>query len=455
MPTGLHPGGFIWNRSGSGASPVVPNILPADLPDIVGALFRANWRDTIRLSTTYQTMVVHAPTTLAEERLGLAGRPARTMEATLNGFGTEECRALLFALMREGTEPRPFPLYPDAVWTTAATSNYDVPADTSYRRFFPGQRIAIVEHAGHEITNVEFALIAKADDALDGANIEVQQLLSKTYPAGTLVLPMVDALVRPDQEVRPVTDGLIEVRATFEEAHGFSAMPASVEDGDQSGLSNLYTDAGTTFPVWEPGPNWNNTMRVFLTREGRSAPAGRGQFVYGDGDRPRFRFAFEMLTFTRAEFWEILQLFDYCSGRLRPVMLANPVTIMEASDADTTWIEIAIDGEKSEILEFLTHVYVTKTDGTKHVRKISSVQNNSDNASVPVGYWRLNLDQAVSGLSSSTLRHVTSAHKVRFDDDTLTEDWSNTEVCTTAVGFTEVIEEADVSISDITPVFPV
>jgi hypothetical protein len=433
-----------------------PVMAPRTLPALLPAFFRANWLDAVRITTVYNTSVARSPISLAEERLGLSERPVRTVEALLNGYTRDDTRELLFAAMRWGTDPMPFPLYSDLSFLTAtsSTGSGTLWCNTVSRRFYSGQRIAVIvlDADATRIGSIDFYEISDASDAVKTDRLTLKTALTTTYSdtQRTIIFPMIDVQLSAQQRMRLHTDSKVGIAFKVQEDYGFSALPPTVNDGDQSPFSTIFSGV----PVFDSAYQWARNLSVRIVRQGRKASVGRGNYVFGDGDRPILEFDLRFLHATREEWYSLMQVFDYCQGRLRPVFLTNPGTILEVQEADPDWIQIEKIGTKTDYTEFLDYLSVKQTDGTAHVRKLLSIEDTGDDPTVPAARWRLNFTTPITGLSTVNTFSATSAHLVRFKRDALVEQWQSPAVCSMSSSFTELVEEESVTITNITPTFP-
>ena len=425
---------------------------PLALQSVLPFLFRADWSDTVTVETAYDTNIVRAPASMAEERLGLNGRPSRTVTASVAAYDRDEMRDLQFGLQRISSQTNSWPLYPDVTEVSATSSGALLWCTPEFRRFYPGQRITIVEVDGYSVTNIEYATVQDGVGSVLADRLLLKSNLSKTYEASphTLVFPMIDVGISSSQRMQFLTDYIARVPFKLRELYGFSAMPSSNPDGDTSGFSTF-----NGYPVFDLPVNWTNNVSGRVVREGRKARIGRGEYFFGEGDKARWYLDLELLRVSREEFWQLLNFFDYSKGRLRPILLPNPGTSLIPTEVDPDYIQIEKLGNFEDYQEFLTYLAIRGVDGSLTIREFSSIQDTGINPSVPVNRWRINFDQTVPGLSASDVFEVTAAHLVRFQKDSMRELWSTPSIVTVKAAFTELIEEEIVTISNINPAFPV
>lgn len=414
-----------------------PIVWPRDLPAVLASVFVANWIDQVQVSSEYLTDVQTAPETLTEERWALRERPYRKIDVLISGMSQSAAMRLFWTIRRWGQEPFPFPIYSDVSYVTADGADSSVWCDTRWRRFYPGGRVVVLREFEADVTQAVYANISEVFED----RLVLDQVVDVVVD--DLVMPCIDAQLVPNSKGVARTDQHFQVAMTVEEYEGPSAVPAITDTPTE--------DTYDGHPILGADIEWTGGVGITVVRDGDKISGERAGTFLPDGPSGRFLFALDILEGSREAIWPTLSFFDHRLGRCKAFWLTNPLTLWTATDADTDWIEIAADGLREDIENYLLAVSILMTDGTTVVRYLSSLEDHDDNGSVPEGSWRLNLDSTVSGLSLATIERVSSAHLVRFSKDVLEERWTTNEVCSISFDLVELIGETAVVIDDIQP----
>jgi hypothetical protein len=384
----------------------------------VYTLFLHNWVASVRVSTEWKTTPEVSPTNEVEERQSLVGKPRRTVTVKWTAMTQEEANKLSFTLQRMGHQRLRLPLYPDVSETTATSSLTTINCPTTDRRYYVGQRVVIHDlDTDGRPTNVQWGVI----QAVAAGAITLTGALTGSYPAGSVVYPVLDVEIVLAGEATPRTAHTMDLEVAFEEV-AETSLPAS---DDYTGIAGDFDTQEAVYEndryVLEIGPNWAKQLRLGMARAGSAHELGRGVAVVPRGVRPKSLFSWTCDRTTRAEHALLLRFFDAHRGRAIPFLLVNPLVIWQVVTVATTRIDVQPFGDVTDPNTFNYYVAIKMRDGTLHIR-----QNYG--ASLVGGNHRIELNPVLPAMSASEIEWVTSAHLVRFQSDSLDEEWLNNEV---------------------------
>lgn len=388
--------------------------------------FFHNWADGVTIESAWRTSVSIADEALAEERVGLADRPVRSLSFRWTTKTRDEAQRILIALGLASTSGMSVPLYPDVAVTTASSSSTTINCPTANRRFAAGKTVVIMAIVGGRPS----APIVRTIASFDATSITVTVSLGATYATGSVVFPLLVTQPVLAPEMSFLANDVAEVSLTVLEPIE-SALPALDTPGDDPTGFSLYGD----HPVFDVEPEWSAGLSVALAREAVVYDLGRGQVFELRGTVPRWRFSGSLLFATRAAAFEYLAFFDSRGGRLAPFWLAAPFALWTPSALNTGYVDVTTAALASEGDDFYTHVAIVMSDGVVHVRPISGIAQNS-------GSWRISVSDSFPALALADVRRVTPAWKVRYELDVVREEWVTSEVCRVPFAAISLIAEA-------------
>lgn len=393
--------------------------------------FLHNWASEVAVETAWQTLVDQAEESLAEERSGLVSRPARTLRIRWTGLSRVEGHRIFLALAAAGLAGLDLPLYCDQAPTTAASSATTINCPTTDRRFAVGKRVVIHSlERGRAADDAETPTI----QSIAAGALTLAAPLVGTFPAGSLVYPLVETLPVVEPQVTFLSNDAMEIElACVEPIEG--SIPALVAAGsDPAGFSLL-----DQWPIFDVEPNWATGIRFGLVTQSSAYSQGRSSLVEVRGPRPRAAIDFELLASSRAAAFKVLRFFDSRGGRLCPFWLVNPAATWTPTDIAAGYVDVEEAGSAAETEAQLTHVGIVLVDGTVHVREITSVIDNGDT-------WRIALNPVLPTIDLEDVRRAAPAFFVRFASDTLNESWATDRVCRIGIRTVEVLGEDSVSL---------
>lgn len=388
--------------------------------------FLHNWADAVVLESTWRTSISVADEVLAEERAGQADRPFRSLSFRWNSKTRDEANRMLVALALATSIGASIPLYCDAAVTTASSSGTTINVATANRRFSVGKTLVIFALVGGRPS----APLVRTISAVGASTITISATLGATYAAGSVVVPLLVTQPNLSTSMTFLANDVAEVRFTAIEPIK-SALPALDTPGDDPAGFSLYGD----HPVFDLEPDWSPGVNVSLVREADVFALGRGQVFELRGDAPRWRFETSLLFSSRADAFEFLTFFDSRGGSIAPFWLAAPMALWTLEDLDTGFVDVTTAALASEADDFFSHVALVMNDGTVYVRPISGITQNS-------GEWRISVSDSFPALDAEDVRRVCPAWKVRFESDTVREEWVTSEVCRIGFAAVSLIAEA-------------
>lgn len=424
-------------------SPTIPaEGFPSSVNDLwmVAYIFNADWSEGITNRSSYETDIQHARSA-SEQRFGLRGKPFRSSALKLIGTKKSQALALRMLAHRAATSRSLFPLVSDLTTLTAPASEEGttLACDTTYRRIYSGMRIAVFpdDDALHP-SSFEVAEVTDVADAM----ITISSGLARSYPAGAVVVPLIEARVQLQLQGNIFTDETVELTLEAIESIGSTQIPTTagfrtIPDGFDDYLG---------FPIFDIPINYNAPIPWGVSRLGEFSEAGIDSLPDVFGAYGRDTFSLPILCKSRAEAWKVISLFDSRAGRALPFWLLSPVTEYEVASVLAAGLVVVVKAVGPEQdWTFRPYIGMVLSDGSRVIRKIASVVRNA-------GQDFLILDDAVPGLSANDIVTCTSAHLVRLDSDELEEKWHNTEVMETDLPVISLLEEKELEIANLAAV---
>jgi len=426
-------------RQGS-AGPVIPVALADD-----AWIFLHNWATKARMSTSFRTDVQASPDSGAESRRGLNVKPFRTLDLewticdpeTVSGVGSLEDLERLEVFLRRMTNDRfQVPIYMDQQELDAdylaADDTIFIP--TNQGRFFPGQRVAIVQlDSCNQPTSFTFHTI----DDMENDRLTFTAVLGVDIAAGSYAFPIMDCEVSLNVEAAYTTARVPTIKMTVTEAPGASQLPPLKSDtptGAQLAHDNR--------PVWFEEPDWTAPVVKSRSRQGTRSSEGRADFVSVEGDRSRQGHRFS-ITGTRADMWSCLEFFETRRGRLRSFWYIDQDQYMEPIEID------AATGNFVSVRE--NTLDLADTQEELQGEAVGVVMSNGDNWVRPVStvaavltVFRISVSTSFPlGLALADVHRVARARLVRFAKDEFVETWTHTGLMEAKISVIEVLNEQD------------
>jgi len=425
-------------RQGS-AGPVSPLALVDD-----ASIFLHNWASQAELKTSFRNALSPSPATGAESRRGLSAKPFRTQklvwticpQATGGATDLDELERLEVYLRRITNDRFQVPIYKDQAELDAAylTTDDTILLDTSVRRLFPGQRVAIVQtDFCNQITSVTYHLI----DTMTNASLTFVSTLGVAVAAGSYVFPMMDCEVLLEVQADYTTSRVPTISLTVAEAPGLSQLPVLKSDTPTG--ADLYGEVGgIERPIWFEEPDWSSGIKKGRKRQGARDRGGRADFVSLEATRSVQSHQMN-LHGDRDTMWQALEFFETRRGRLRTFWHVDQDQYLEAVDLDAggTFVGVSEIGDLADFSEEMDYIGIVMNDGTVYVRKAVTIQQ-------VLTVFRVTMDQVIGlNLDVNNVNRVARARVTRFAKDEFTEKWDHTGHMECSVSFIEALAEDD------------
>lgn len=418
-------------RQGS-AGPVIPLPLADDTN-----IFLHNWATKASMTTSFRTNVATSPDSGAEARRGLTVKPFRVLDLEWQlcpgVLELEDLERLEVSLRRLTDKRFQMPIYMDQDELDASYLSIDdtVLTNTKIRRFFPGQRIVIVEMDGDfQPTDFSFHII----DGMTNAQLTFVAPLGRAIPAGSIIMPMMDCEVTLQVQASYLTSRVPTIKMTVSEAPGASQLPP-VKSDTPTGAQIAHDDR----PIWFEEPDWSTGVTKSRERHGSRSTDGRADFVSVEGDRSRQGHRFR-INGSREEMWACLEFFETRRGRLRSFWHIDQDQYFNLVDIDVAggFVGIAEDNlDLADTQEEFDNLGLVMADGSHYVRDISSILSI-------LTVFRVTLNTNLpTGLSVTDGHRVARARLVRFRKDEFREMWTHTGYMEATIDVIEVLNEQD------------
>ena len=417
--------------------PSVSNPTPAAR---VPTPLRPIWRDNVRVTTAYQTAIRTEQKKGGEVRRALQKRPVRTVELTTTSADRDMSLHAWVAAARRGQVRKPVPLYSDHSKLTAAYTGGStvLDLDTRWRRFYPGQRIQVIDVGrgpgvpSHifDVTEVQDSQITVTTNTSFGA---------PSFAKNARVYPLIDAEISLQSSAQLNSDHLAELATVFLEVQGTSALPPWWE-GPIDAIYEMRADSsGEDEPIWDVPANWTAPVSFGLSRQGERYRSGKAYATEVDAERPTVLPAFTVRFTSRAEVFRFLSLFDWAIGSTKPFWFVSHLTTWElvSYGPSSIFITAPAGGDISDVAELFSYVAVKdKATGRHLIWDIASVVDNG-------ATWTINIvpDPDIAFPSIAGTSRVAPAHHVRFSADEITEVWHTDETCDIAISLNELLDE--------------
>lgn len=198
-----------------------------------------------------------------------------------------------------------------------------------------------------------------------------------------------------------------------------------------------FLDWPTEYPTYQSLPiidiyNSSEEFSRSIQREGKYTRVGRGTLLEIPQARGTWRNSLSKLFSSKEEYWPFLQVFNASRGRLASFFWVGEEYDYTVVAVSSSRLDVLATGNLSEWF-YRPYVGIIQKDGTPVVREIDSVNRNGNVDEITlVDTWAISLsDIARCGL----------ARKVRFEKDTLEEEWRTNQVVQINCMLQEVQEE--------------
>jgi hypothetical protein len=396
------------------------------------ALARPDWGQPIEITTSWRTSIFTADDG-SETRRGLYDRPLRSIRYQARAWSITDVAELRVAIERTAEARRLVPLWPDAVPLTSAVVATDtaLPVVTTDRRFTAGARVVLLSRSSLVSTAFELATVS----AVAAAELTVAAI-SGDWPAGTLVVPLLEAEPAFAGGAGWLTDRHADAEVAAAEWNGpqaldpladLDAWPAAWQTHESLPILDLRSTTGQA--------------AAELSAEGDLLEVGRTTMPTRSSGRPRWAWDLEYTATTRAQWAALAGLFDAARGSLRSFWWVEPVSAYQATSVGISSVTVT---RTAETLDYDRRPFlaVIETDGTIHIREISSVSRGATTD-------QLLLVDDLPSIAAADVWRVTVAHRCRFSSDVLRETWLTDQTCVMRPGLVDVTAAGSITINDL------
>ena len=411
---------------------LTPLALPSagDTPPFIPA----DWVAAVEIETTYRTDVSKSAYTLTEERRAWSLRPFRGVRVRLTGMDQAQSYRVFLNALRRARARIPIPIYCDQSETTASSSGTTINCDTTTRRFFDGGRVVIYKPLGAGVDGSSGADLIEwpVVDSHTGSALTLKAGLTNTYPAGCIVMPVMDAEVSLGGGLDLVTNRLARMTVSAEEILGASALPQE-ESGLPTGFPTL-----NGYPILNVGPDWGGGVSLSFIREGETFRAGRTEHTYlqgaDDNAPPRTSYRLRFLNLSRAEASSLRRFFDSRVGMLKGFYATFPQDILTISAVGASGVTV-LSRNPLDMTVFST-LAITLADGTQYVYPVLSIAGPA-----PADTWAVTFTTTIASFTPDQVATVCPAHFVRMAKDSLKESWTTDGISVIEFEVIEIIDE--------------
>lgn len=391
-----------------------------------------NWIQDVTMTTAWSTQVNVSEARNAETRRSLVASPTRYLDVRWTGLTQAESARLLFNMVRLGGQEARVPLYQDVAVTTAASSGSTINCPTSYRRFYDGNLVCIFEDGG---ANIQFGVIS----SFTASAITLTGSLSGSFPAGSLVFPVLITQPLLGQRFDLLSDQLVEVAGMrFKEA-----APRIQAAGDYGDLGTYgFSQLGSFAYLLDFSPEWRAGVSVSMSRLAYDNQFDRLSTPTLVGARATLGLDLIYSFYQRSDFFRFLQFFDAHRGRGAPFWLEFPQTIWTAEAVTTTYLDVTQVGDPDDYSSFVESIeggspflLIKKTDGSSVIVQVTETTSPGG------GVYRL--AATIPSMSLSDIDRVGLALFVRFASDELEERWYTDEICEVSCSVIELLRWED------------
>lgn len=390
----------------------------------------SNWRGTFTDETIWQTAISKSQTTGSEEREGRVSRPTRILSTLISGLNREEVARLLANAYSMAGSRYPAAIYSDFTFATNSSTT-TISCDTRWRRFFIGQRVAVLP-ANYSLSATFLQAQIGTIASVTSGTITFEFALDTACAIGDLILPLMDSEISLSQEMDGVTDWVAEWQQECVELSGNSTLPGLSEED----VHHLGMEYFQGLPIFDIAPNWRDRIKVGIARDGSAVQSGNTSIVSPDGGA-YLTFAGSFEEYDRKSIWRSARFFDSRKGRLRPFWTPNPLTLFQVTAIDdSVGFFIKYPTTRTHLQPFLRKVWIEFADGRTKLYSVTGTSDSVDGILVNVN------DDLLAYASPADLVRVTSAHLCRFDQDSLKRTWFSDGICKFDLTYRSLLDEA-------------
>jgi hypothetical protein len=419
-------------------SSIVAAGTPAGIDDLwaLRYLFTHNWSRQCILETSFNTAIVQSING-AEQRWGMIDRPNRTVKGSFTVNGRKQIAQIKAFMARFGEAKALIPIYMDECRLSdplEGSGEFQLKDDPLLRHFCADGRVVLATISAEGTVHSTFA-VAQVISPPSEMGLDLDATL-EDWGEGDVVFPLMECAVSLDTTSDLITDAVASFNFTASEVLGPSSLQLSTVIGTALGTEQ------SGYPVMQFPADWTGTIGMSAARQGSYSQIGRAEKVEVFGDRPVWKFNVPLLQMSRLEAWELLVFFENRAGRLLPFWFMDVSTPFNCTAVAST--SVVLDSSMESLdWGYFDHLAIELTDGSTIIRSITSVSSGggSDTVTIPA------FD---STPSLGDISRVVPAYLVRFDSDSLPLDFETINVCSAVLPLIEVINEASVTLADLT-----
>ena len=410
-------------------------VRPKDLRTFDSQFMRHDWSESVMFTTHWQTAIEQSYDTLREEAQALKTRATHTIEARTLGWDQVESFQHFANALRSAQNQFPIPLYCDRAKLTGDPSSNFVPCDPIYRRFYVGQRVAMVRQ-DFQKTDVsstqvfsEYALISD----ISSEGITLTDSLLSDWSTGDWIYPLIDCHPIVSMNGTLVTNHHLSTNIIATEQGGHSSLPPTFRNR----VTHLWNYNGHR-PVVDFN-EWNAAPELSIEAKGGIRSTGKGSTSNIQGDFPLVKWTYAPLMETRRDAWELQNLFDSCRGRAMQFLLLSPLAGFIVQGFGSTFVDInPVDNLSTFTDGWVERIALDFGERQRIVKTITSATEINGGTA-----FRLSWEGSVD--TSNTLLRAVVCHQVRFAEDSLTIEWLTDEISQAQFSIVEVRNSSGVA----------
>lgn len=469
---------------------VASDTLPTDPSQLwfPPVFFVHDWNSSFDLSESYQTSIRTA-VNIEETRRGLVDKPFRVVNQDSQAWNDEELLLMQSMYNRNSSARSLQPLYCDMSFllneitpTTAPVDQTEYPdgvpipddgtvlvmnysrMDIRYARFSRGMRVLIYnpvdQRSTRMITDFEINTIDRVWGVFDELKPDVFTTIwlgaavSKTWPAGTRVIPLIETEVvfNTSAEVMNAEIGNFTINSS--ESVGESTLPSIVRGNalTSDGLNeNIGQELYATWPVslgsaqapaapviTPDTANYTvNPTRGFF-RPGQFAHIGKGNIPQVYGSRILNEYDITATFIDRKSAWEFITMWQSRRGQLNRAYIISPWEDYTATAL--TGVSCTLN-KNVDLIDFQVRAFIAfrLVNSEWLVRRVTGITDNGDTVTL---IWTEPLPNGTT-VDIDDLLCVRSAFLGRFSQDDCLQQWINLRTLEFTTKFQDLGPELD------------
>lgn len=395
--------------------------------------FVHNWVDAISIETYAPSALSASSETLAEARMGHLDKPYRVVKCRWVGLGQAVTQKLWGRLLYIGDHTIEAPLYCDYTIAGASCTTRILYGDFSSRRFHNGGKVAV--YYADETVQVAIMVSASANTLILSGLDDLDVAPSE----GDVLVPVLDVWPNLKETMALRTDRVGDLSVAFSELPGPSSLPYSAQ-GSPEGF-----DLHAGLPIIDLNYNWVVVPSQGFARSGIKAKVGKAEHLFLHGPSPQIKLGASRQLHTHADAWKWINFFDSRKGRTIPFWAILPIDLWVFGTAVGLVIKVEASGKVEHTNNYLSHVAIYDASGFVEILEVDEVTEDAPDGPT----WTISLVTPIT--ASPPVTDIKWCIKARTAKDSYTEHWVTNEVATIAVDVTEVLNEEEVVLDNITP----